>query len=382
MNKKNIILLTLTSFFADISTEMMYPILPIFLTQILGAPATIVGLIEGIAIGTQNIVQGFAGYVSDKIRRRKPVALFGYALAAIAKPVIGAAGFWPQVLIGRFADRFGSGTRSAPRDGLVAASADEGSRGRAFGLEGVGDQLGAVVGPLIAIFLLYSLHVNLRNIFYLAFIPGLIAVLLVLLVKEKAPTENHTPAPRLTHFPKGYWQYLAGTAIFGIANFSNAFLILQARALGIPLEATILIYVFFNAVAAITSYPAGRIADLSSRKSVLLAALGIFILTFLGFGLLKNPIFIGTLFVLYGAYSGIYRTIGKTIASDFVPQEARASAVGWYATTIGITSFASSLLAGEIWVRINPAAAFLYGATIATAAFAYFGLANLPSKGQ
>lgn len=228
MNKKNVWLLTLTSFFADISTEMMYPILPIFLTQVLAAPATIVGLVEGVAIGTQNVVQGFAGYISDKIRRRKPVALFGYGLAAISKPIIGASGFWPQVLLGRFGDRFGSGTRSAPRDGLIAASADEKSRGRAFGLEGIGDNLGAVVGPLIAIALLYSFHVNLRSIFYIAFIPGLIAFLLVLLVKEKPLTQ--TPAvtlKRTIHFPKAYWKYLAGTAIFGIGNSSNAFLILK-----------------------------------------------------------------------------------------------------------------------------------------------------------
>lgn len=146
--------------------------------------------------------------------------------------------------------------------------------------------------------------------------------------------------------------------------------------MGIPLELTIFIYVFFNAVAAITSYPAGKIADLSGRKKVLLTALGIFIVTYFGFGVLKNPIFIGTLFVLYGAYSGIFRTIGKTIASDFVPQEARASAVGWYATVVGLTSFMASLIAGQLWVMFGPPATFLYGAIFATISFIFFAFLN------
>ncbi len=262
---------------------------------------------------------------------------------------------------------------------MIAASADEKSRGRAFGLEGIGDNLGAVVGPLIAIALLYSLHVGLRNIFYIAFIPGIIAFFLVLLVKEKPLAR--TPAvtiKRTIHFPKAYWKYLAGTAIFGIGNSSNAFLILQARNLGIPLELTIFIYVFFNAVAALTSYPAGKIADLSGRKNVLLAALAIFILTYTGFGFLKNPVFIGSLLVFYGAYSGIYRTIGKTIASDFVPQEARASAIGWYSTVVGLTSFIASLVGGELWVRINPSATFIYGAILATISLLFFIILRFP----
>lgn len=363
MNKKNIILLSLTSFFADISTEMLYPILPIFLTQVLLAPATIVGLVEGIADGTQNAIQGLSGYLSDKIKKRKPVALFGYGLAAISKPFIGASHFWPQVLVGRFLDRFGTGTRSAPRDGLIAASADDNSRGRAFGLEGIGDNLGAVAGPLIAILLLYSLHMNLRGIFYVAFIPGALAFLMLLFVAEKRLSQKAPISVKRTiHFPKEYWKYLTAIAIFGIGNSSNAFLILRAKNIGIPLELTIFVYVFFNAAAALSSYPAGRIADLLGRKIVLLAALAIFIITYFGFAFLRTPILIAFLFVLYGAYSGTFRTIGKTIATDFVPQEARASAVGWYATTVGLTSFIASLVAGELWVRINPSATFIWGA--------------------
>jgi MFS family permease len=182
---KSTFLLALSSLFADISTEMLYPVLPVFLTQTLGANGSIVGLINGFAQATQNIVQGFSGALSDKLQRRKPIALAGCFLAAIAKPLMGLANVWPRLFAARLLDRLGVGTRSAPRDALVAASADEEHRGKAFGLEGLGDNAGAFLGPVLAMFLLYSLHLGMRSIFYLAVIPGLLAFCMVLLVKER-----------------------------------------------------------------------------------------------------------------------------------------------------------------------------------------------------
>src|SRR5437762_4176508 len=164
----NTFLLALASLFADVSTEMLYPVLPVFLTQTLGASASVVGLVEGVAQATQNIVQGLSGWISDKLKQRKPIALIGYALAAVAKPLIGLSTAWPGVLGARSLDRLGSGLRSAPRDALVAASADEANRGRAFGLESMGDNLGAFLGPLIALALLAVLQVNLSSIFLIA----------------------------------------------------------------------------------------------------------------------------------------------------------------------------------------------------------------------
>src|ERR1039457_7142409 len=181
---RNTFLLALASLFGDISSEMLYPVLPIFLTQTLKASGSIVGLIEGVAGASQNIVQGFSGSLSDQLRRRKPIALVGYALSAIGKPLIGLSSAWLGVLGGRFLDRAGSGIRSAPRDALIAASVDEQDRGRAFGLEGVGDNAGAFLGPLLAVFLLYALHIGIRAVFYLAIIPGLLAFFMVLLVRE------------------------------------------------------------------------------------------------------------------------------------------------------------------------------------------------------
>jgi len=251
----NTFLLALASLFADISTEMLYPVLPIFLTQVLKASGSVVGLVEGIAEATQNIVQGLSGSISDKLQRRKPIALAGYFLAAIAKPLIGLSTVWQGVLGARVLDRLGAGTRSAPRDALIASSVDEANRGRAFGLEGAGDNAGAFLGPLLAAFLIVVWQLDVRYIFYLAMIPGLLAFLMVLFVKER-PVEVSAKAKidvGFRRFQRDYWKYLLVTAVFGIGNSSNAFLILRTKDIGASLQQTILIYAGFNLVAAAIS---------------------------------------------------------------------------------------------------------------------------------
>ena len=238
---RNTVLLAFTSLFADISTEMLYPVLPVFLTQTLKASGSIVGLVDGFAQATQNIVQGFAGALSDKLQKRKAVALAGYLLSAIAKPLMGLSTAWQGVFGARLLDRLGAGGRSAPRDALIASSVDEENRGRAFGLEGVGDNAGAFLGPLLAVALLYSLHVGIRTVFYVAFAPGVLAFFMVLLVTERPATvvAKSRIDMSLRQFPKGYWRYLLATALFGLGNSSNAFLILRTQDIGTPLEATI-----------------------------------------------------------------------------------------------------------------------------------------------
>src|SRR5881392_1472880 len=220
---KNSVLLAFASLFSDISTEMLYPILPIYLTQYLKANGSIIGIIDGIATATQNIVQGFSGYLSDKLQRRKPIALFGYILSAISKPFIGLAGTWPGVFAARFSDRLGGGTRAAPRDALIASSVAAEHRGKAFGLEGIGDNLGAFLGPLLTIFLFFFLQLNIHYIFYLAIIPGLLSVLMIFLVKEiKAAVKSKSKIDiHIKQFPKTYWRYLIVVALFGIGNSSN-----------------------------------------------------------------------------------------------------------------------------------------------------------------
>jgi MFS family permease len=364
---RNTFLLALSSLFADISTEMLYPVLPVFLTQVLHASGSIVGIIDGTAQATQNIVQGFSGAVSDRLQRRKPIALIGYLLAAVAKPLMGAATVWQALLGARLLDRVGAGTRSAPRDALVASSVDEADRGRAFGLEGLGDNAGAFLGPLVALFLLYGLHVDLRSVFYLAIIPGLLAFLMVLLVTEKpvAVAAKSKIEVNLGQFPRRYWKYLLATALFVMGNSSNAFLILQTRDVGVSLENTILIYAAFNLVAALISYPSGALSDRWGRRNILLAAFAVFFVAYFGFALTRNVVLIAALFVLYGLYQGAFRAVGKALASDLVPERLRASGVGWYSTTVGLLQLVASVAAGLLWDWVGHAAVFYFGALFA-----------------
>jgi len=364
---RNTFLLAFASLFADISTEMLYPVLPVFLTQTLKASGSIVGLVDGFALATQNIVQGFSGALSDKLQKRKSIALAGYFLSAVAKPLMGLSTVWQGVFGARLLDRLGAGTRSAPRDALIASSVDEKDRGRAFGLEGVGDNAGAFLGPLLAVFLLYALHIGIRAVFYLAIIPGLLAFFMVMLVKEHpaAVAAKSKIDVSLRQFPKAYWKYLLVIALFGLGNSSNAFLILRTQEIGVSLETTILIYAAFNLVAALISYPAGSLSDRWGRKNILLTSFIIFLIAYLGFALTQNIFLVAALFIFYGLYQGIFRAVGKAFASDFVPDHLRASGVGWYSTTVGLLQLVASIVAGLLWDRIGHAAVFYYGVIFA-----------------
>lgn len=366
---RNTFLLATGSFFADVSTEMLYPILPIFLTQTLQASGSIVGLIEGVAQATQNIVQGISGSLSDRLRKHKTIAMVGFIAAALAKPLFGLATAWEGVLGARLLDRIGTGTRSAPRDALVAESVDEQHRGRAFGLEGFGDNAGAFIGPLLTIALLFWLQADIRAIFFLAVIPGLLAFAMVALVRERSTTVTAEVkidiSPR--RLPASYWKYLLVTMIFGIGNSSNSFLILQTRDIGVSLPLTILIYALFNLTAALISYPAGFMSDRWGRKNLLLAAYFVFFVTYLGFAMSRNVAVIAVAFAGYGLFQGMFRAVGKAFASDFAPAGLRASAVGWYNTTVGLLGLFASVVAGMLWDRVGHEAVFFYGAAAAVA---------------
>ncbi|HEV2365588.1 MAG TPA: MFS transporter [Caulobacteraceae bacterium] len=324
------VFLALSSFFGDISTEMFYPVLPIFLTQALKAGGGVVGLVEGVAGATSNLAQGFSGPLSDRLGRRKPVALAGYALAALSKPLIGLSGAWPGVLGARFLDRLGSGVRSAPRDALVAASAAPAFRGRAFGLEGAGDNAGAFLGPVIAAGLLGLAGIAVRSIFFLAIIPGLLAFAMVLPVQERRGRDRARNKARfsLRRLPGPYFRYLVASAVFGLGNSANAFLILRVKRLGATLTETILIYAAFNLVAALVSYPAGSLSDRFGRRTLALAATLIAFFAYLGLGLTGKIAAVAGFFLLYGVFQGVFRAAGKALAADLAPDEAHASALG------------------------------------------------------
>jgi MFS family permease len=371
---KNTVLLACSSLFSDISSEMLYPVLPVFLTQVLKASGSVVGLVDGFAQAAQNIVQGFSGALSDKLQRRKTIALVGYLLSAVSKPLMGLSASWQALFAARFSDRVGAGIRSAPRDALIAASVADADRGKAFGLEGLGDNLGAFLGPLVAVALLYAMHVGLRSVFYLALIPGLLALVMVMLVREPrtAVAAKMKLDASVRQFPVRYWKYLLVTALFGIGNSSNAFLILRTRDEGASLETTILIYAAFNLVAALISYPAGTFSDRWGRRHLLFASYAAFFVAYLGFAMTSSVVLIALLFALYGMYEGIFRAVGKAFAADFIPAHLRASGIGWFSTTVGVMQLLASVVAGLLWDRVGHAAVFFYGA-----AFALVGMLGL-----
>lgn len=369
----NTFLLALSSLFGDTATEMLYPVLPIFLTQTLGASALIVGLIDGIAQAVQNVAQGVSGFLADRFHRRKPLALGGYSVAAVSKPLIGLATSWVGVLLARVLDRLGAGTRSAPRDALIAESAPEADRGRAFGLEGFGDNFGAFLGPLVTMALLAAFQLKLRTIFFLALIPGTAAALMIVLVKEESAGAQSrargTPIQRAApnRLPASYWKYLAAIALFGLGNSSNAFFILRIKGLGASLPLTIFAYALFNLIAALASYPAGALSDRLGRRRLLAFAFLISLSVYTGFSFARDVVLIGALFVLYGVFQGFFRAVGKAFATDFVPAPLRATAIGWYSTTIGLTGLVASVAGGALWTRVGPPATFLLGAASALA---------------
>lgn len=356
-------LLSGASLFADMSTEMLSPVLPVFLTHTLGASGSIVGLVDGVAQATRNIVDGFAGSLSDKFRVRKPIVLMGLGLAAIAKPMMGLSPIWQGVLAARLLDRFAAGVRSAPRDALVAASVDRTSRGQGFGLESLGDNAGAFLGPMLALLLVYAVQVEIRTIFYLAAIPAVLAVITAVALREKTAPRPPKRAPvNLRGFPRRYWKYLLATALFGVGNSSDSFLILRTQDLGASLEISILIYAVSNLVGALVAYPAGLLSDRYGRKGVLLGSFIVFVVVYGGFALSGDLLVSALLFAFYGFHQGMFRAAGKTCASDLVPEHLRASGIGWYSTTVGLLQLVASLVAGLLWDHSSHASVFAFGA--------------------
>jgi len=365
---KNVFVLGLVSFFNDIASEMIYPIVPIFLTSILGAPVAIVGLIEGIAESTASILKVISGWLSDKWQKRKPFVVAGYLFSAISKILLSLAYSWPFVLFARFVDRFGKGTRTSARDALITESSENKVRGRAFGFHRTLDTLGAVVGPLIALLAIHFLDNNFRLIFFLAFIPAFIGILLLLFfVKEK---EKEANSLNTFHFNwrelnPSFKIFLLISLIFALGNSSDAFLILRAQNLGLSLILVVLAYVFFNFTYAIFSMPAGIIADKIGPKKVLLAGFLLFSIVYLFFGLVHSSLLLWLLFPIYGIYMALTEGVGKAYISNLVPQEKIGTAFGVYQTTIGLCTFFASLIAGLLWTYIDVSTPFIFGSIMA-----------------
>jgi MFS family permease len=363
------------SLFMDISSEMIHALLPLFLTVGLGASVVVVGLIEGVAEATASIVKVFSGYLSDRIGRRKPLILIGYALGALSKPFFALAGAPLMVFAARFADRIGKGLRGAPRDALVADVTPESIRGRAYGARQALDTAGAFIGPLIAIALMALFADDMRAVFWLAVIPAGLAVFCVLIgVEDRAagPEEKRSRPPvRLTDVRRlngAYWGVVAIGVVFTLARFSEAFLVLKANGEGLPLALAPLVLVAMNVVYSLGAYPAGAWSDDTSPTRLLLW--GLVALTFADLALALAPGVFGAFVGI--AFWGAHLALTQGLLAKLVAQSARAdlrgSAFGLFNLATGAAMLAASALAGFLWEGIGPAATFLGGAGFAVLA--------------
>lgn len=356
------------SFLSDVSTEMAYPLLPAFITQVIGAPVTALGLIEGLAQGTSSFITGLSGWVSDRIGRRKRLAIVGYVITAASKPVIALASGWAVVLAARFADRLGKGIRSAPRDALLAESSHEGQRGRTFGYERAMDSSGAVLGPLLAVGLVAWAALGPRAILLLSTVPAAGAVLLILLVHEQPGRLSVGRAPlRLTlaGASREYKQLLFVVGVFGLANSANAFLILRSQQLGLAVEWTVLAYSLYNAIAAAAAMPAGALSDRIGRRRVLTLGYVIYAAVYVGFGSAGDAWMAWPLFAAYGLFPALTEGVAKALAIDTAGEVGHATAVGVLSSVVGLTQVAASLIAGLLWELASPQATFYFGAVVA-----------------
>lgn len=361
----NIILLGVTSLLTDISSEMVYPILPVYLVSTLGAGPAVLGLIEGVAESLASLLKVFSGYFSDKIRYRKPFTIFGYAASTLGKFFLFISANWSLVLAGRVIDRFGKGIRTAPRDALIAESSAEGKRGGAFGLHRAMDTAGAVIGVSGAYFLITRYNGSFKDVFLLSLLPALLGILILFWVKEKRVTIPKEEADKLefrwSSLDKRLKLFLVFTFIFTLGNSSNLFLLLRAQDLGNPLPVVILLYLVYNLSYAIVLYPASRLSDRIGRKKLLVLGYLFYALVYFGFAVNRSPYGLWFLFGIYGLYIGCTEGVEKALVSDIAPQELRATAIGLHATLVGIGLLPASLFAGLLWKFIGPQAAFYFG---------------------
>lgn len=379
---RTVVELGLVSLFADISSEMLYPITPIFLTTVLGASMSSVGLIEGVAEAIASLLKTYSGVWSDRISRRTPFVAAGYFLSAIGKPIIGFSTGWTEVLFARSLDRTGKGLRTAPRDALLAEAVSVELRGAAFGWHRAMDTLGAAIGPLLAILYLSIEGQNLRHIYYWALVPGMIAVVIALLVKEKkVEPKKNAPSIRFFEFSSfsgPFKTYLVSWAAFSLTNSSDVFLLMKAKAEGLSLTEIILLYCGYNLAYSIFSPYFGGLSDRIGRKFLLVSGLVVFAGVYVGFSFATLHWHFWILFGLYGLYMAATDGVGKALAVDLIDPSRKATGLGALGTVTGLSTVVASTVAGVIWDHYGASYTFLYGA--AGAALAVLILLQIKEK--
>lgn len=371
---RNVIVLGAVSFLNDAASEMIYPLLPVFLATVLGVGPAVLGTIEGVAESTAAFLKLASGYLSDRIHRRKPWVVGGYLVSNLARPLIGLAAGWPMVLALRFIDRVGKGVRSSPRDALIADSTDPAARGRAFGFHRAADHAGAVVGPLLAFALLAWFAADLRTLFWLSILPGAAAVLVLALAAAEPPAAARAePEP----LPLGAaWRQMPAPLrrfglillVFTLGNSTDAFLLLKAQQLGVAVALLPILWVVLHVVKTVSSMPAGIASDRVGRKRLILAGWGVYVVTYGGFMLADAAWQAWALFALYGLFFGLTEGVEKALIADLAPPRLRGSAFGLYHLTVGLGALPASVLFGAAWELYGSAAAFGLGAALALVA--------------
>ncbi|CAN5493313.1 MFS transporter [soil metagenome] len=367
-----VVKLGFVSFLADVASEMLYPVTPIFLTTVLGASMASLGLIEGVAEATASLLKTFAGRASDRMGRRKPFVVVGYLLAALSKPFIGAATSWIHVLLARALDRTGKGLRSAPRDALIADSVSAANCGAAFGWHRGMDTFGAAVGPLLAVYLISARPGDLRSLYYWAIIPGLLSVLVTLTLKETKQKEKKRLAesaskPAMSflswrEFGPDLKKYVIAWTTFSLTNSSDVFLLMKAKASGLSIQHTILLYCAYNLIYSLSSPYLGILSDRIPRKNILISGLAVFAAVYVGFAFATDTWHFWLLFICYGLYMGATDGVGKALVVDLCEPKRKATALGFLGTTSGLATIFASTAAGLLWDHSGATTAFLFGA--------------------
>lgn len=389
---KNIFVLGLVSFLTDVSSDMIYPILPVFLSDVLGSSKLFIGLIEGIAESTASILKIFSGWLSDKLGKRKILVSLGYGLSSLGKPILSIVTAGWQVLVLRFMDRFGKGVRTSPRDAMIADSSLSERRGLSFGFHRAMDSGGAVLGPLLAFLFLPLVNRNYRTLFLIASIPAFLSVLLLILfVREKKKAKkkiSDLAKPRFSGFDnmvsssnhRKFKIFVFGITIFTLGNSSDAFLFLRAKGLNIDVVYIPVLWLVLNAVYTLVSLPAGWLSDRIGRKNLILSGLFVYALVYLGFAFATRSYHAWLLFAVYGVYYGLTNGTMRAHVADLVAEDKRATAYGIYHGAVGMTALPASLIFGWLWQSVGVSFAFCFGAGLALLAFLIirFGLQSKP----
>ena len=373
---RNVLVLAAVSLLTDASSEIIYPLLPIFLTTVLGTSAAAVGAIEGAAETTAALLKLASGWWSDRARRRKPLVVAGYALASLARPLVAIAQSAGQVLAIRLTDRVGKGIRGSPRDALIAESVDPAIRGRAFGFHRAADHAGAVIGPLIAFALLRWEQLPLRTVFLFAALPGVLSVIVLVLGVRETPRDARASTgtkkagvPSLdASLGRAFWTFLASVLLFTLGNSTDAFLILRANQLGVPVSLIPILWAALHVVKSAASVPGGSLSDRFGRKPLILAGWAVYAAVYVGFGRATETWNAWALFLAYGTFFGLTEGTQAALIADLVGQARRGTAYGWYYLAVGIGALPASVLFGLVWDRVSPRAAFDLGAGLAVAA--------------